>query len=239
LPQERYFPKEVKKSNLLIAKPGKEGSDDVCKFRPISLLDIGGKVLENILINTINHHVFSRGYMNENQFGFRLQKSAIDTVMAIKDSVEEGLAAGEMIALVSQNVQGAFDAAWWPGIPKKLRECRCPKSLYELTKSYFTQRTATLSTNTLITEKEISRGCPQSSCCGPGVWNLQYNSLLELKYMARTKVVAFADDLIMATRGESERTMENYVIAVLRKIKEWSRNNKAKFNDEIPNLCWF
>jgi len=31
---------------------------------------------------------------------------------------------------------------------------------------------------------------------------LKYHSLLELKYMVRTKVVAFADDLIMATRGE-------------------------------------
>jgi len=31
---------------------------------------------------------------------------------------------------------------------------------------------------------------------------LQYNSLLELKYMKRTKVVAFADDLIIVTLGE-------------------------------------
>jgi len=58
-----------------ITKPGKEGSDEVFKFRPISLLDIGGKMLEKILINRINHHVFSRGHMNENQFGFRPQKA--------------------------------------------------------------------------------------------------------------------------------------------------------------------
>jgi hypothetical protein len=186
---------------ILIIKPGKEESDEVSKFRPISLLDIGGKVLEKILINRINHHVFSRGHMNKNQFGFRPQKSTIDAAMAIKDFVQEVLAAGEVIALVSLYVQGAFDAAWWPGILKELRECRRPKNIYELTRSYFTQRTATLSTNGLRTEKEISKGCPKGLCCGPGFWNLQYNSLLELKYMARTKVVAFADDLIMATRG--------------------------------------
>ena len=32
---------------VTIVKPGKEGSDDVSKFRPISLLDTGGKVLES------------------------------------------------------------------------------------------------------------------------------------------------------------------------------------------------
>ena len=59
---------------------------------------------------------------------------------------------------------------------KELRECKCPKNIHELTKSYFSKRTAVMATNTLSIEKEISRGCPQSSCSGPGMWNLQYNS---------------------------------------------------------------
>ena len=36
--------------------------------------------------------------------------------------------------------------------------------------------------------------------------------------MARTKLVAFADDLIMATRGESVRAVESYVNVELSKI---------------------
>ena len=99
---------------------------------------------------------------------------------------------------MSLDVRGAFDTAWWPRILKELRACGCPQKLYELTKSYFSQRTATLSTNSFQLEKEISRGCPQGSYCGPGFWNIQYNSLLNLKFMTRTKVVAFADDLIVA-----------------------------------------
>jgi len=61
---------------------------------------------------------------------------------------------------------------------------------------------------------------------------IKYNSLLELKYIARTKVVAFADDLIMATRGESVRAVENNVNIELNKINRWSKNNKTKFNDK-------
>ena len=94
----------------------KEGSQEIKKFRPISLLDIGRKVLEKALINRINHHMYSNGYMNENQYGFRPQESTIDAAMAIKNFVEQHLARGEVIAIVSLDVEGAFDAAWWSGI---------------------------------------------------------------------------------------------------------------------------
>jgi hypothetical protein len=83
-------------------------------------------------------------------------------------------------------------------------------------------------TNTLRIEKDISRGCPRGSCSGPGMWNLQYNSLLQIKYMDRTKVVAFADDLVMATRGRSVKEVENYVNVALSKIKEWTKDNKTR-----------
>jgi hypothetical protein len=50
--------------------------------------------------------------------------------------------------------------------------------------------------------------------------------------MKRTKVVAFADDLIIAMRGESVRAMENYVNIELSKINVWAKNNKTLFNDK-------
>jgi len=152
--------------------------------------------------------------------------------MTIKDFVQQGLATGEVIALVSLGVQGALDAAWWPEILNELRECRCPKNLYELTKSYFSQRIASWFTNSLKMDKEIRRGLPQGSCSGPGLWSLQYSSLLELKYMKRTNVVAFADDLIIATRGESVRAVENYVNVELSKINALAKNKKTRFNDK-------
>jgi hypothetical protein len=64
---------------------------------------------------------------------------------------------------------------------EKLRKCKCPRNIYELAKSYFSKRTAVMDTNTLRIEKEISRGCPQGSCSGPGMWNSQYNTLLKIK----------------------------------------------------------
>ena len=63
--QGKQVSKEVENStDITNNQTRKEGSQEVNKFRPISLLDIGGKVLEKVLLNRINRHVYSNGYMN-------------------------------------------------------------------------------------------------------------------------------------------------------------------------------
>jgi len=39
--------------------------------------------------------------------------------MAVKDFVEDGFTSGEFATLVSLDVEGAFNSAWWPNILKK------------------------------------------------------------------------------------------------------------------------
>ena len=96
---------------------------------------------------------FSHDLMN-NQYGFTPQRGTTDAAIAVKDFVEKGLVAGKVIVLVTLDVEGAFDAAWWPSILNGLKACGCPKNLYSLTKSYFSQRTAVLSTNSIRIERE-------------------------------------------------------------------------------------
>ena len=113
-----------------------------------------------------------------------------------------------------------------------LRACGCPKNLYNVSKSYFRQRTAILSSNSIRLQKTVSKGFPQGSCYGPGFWNLQYNSLLNFACRAKTKPVAFADDLILGIRGDTASDVENYSNGEMRKITACATRNKIRFNDE-------
>jgi len=54
--------------------------------------------------------------MNKNQYGFTPQRNTLDATMAVKEFVEEPLATGEIIVLISLDVKGAFVAAWCPSI---------------------------------------------------------------------------------------------------------------------------
>jgi len=60
------IPRRWKAAKIIpITKPGKENSMDPSKYRPISLFNIGGKVLEKLLINRINHHLYKNEVLIE------------------------------------------------------------------------------------------------------------------------------------------------------------------------------
>ena len=103
------------------------------------------------------------------------------------------------------DVEGAFNSAWAPSVQKNLQESGCTGNLYKLTKNYFSKRRATMERNNIKLERAVSKGCPQGSCLGPGMWNIFYNSLLKLKFTSSTIIIAFVDDLLLLTRGETAK----------------------------------
>ena len=114
-------------------------------------------------------------------------------------------------------MEGAFNSALWPSVLKNLQESGCPRNLYNLTKNYFSQRKVTLTINNINIERAVSKWCPQRSCLGPGMWNIFYNSLLNLTFTSGTKIIAFADELIILTRGKSVSEVENTANIELKK----------------------
>jgi len=102
--------------------------------------------------------------------------------------------------------------------------------LYDLSKGYFSNRTV-MNSNSITIERRVTKGSSQGSCCGPGYWNVLYNSMLTLELISHSIAIAFADDLLILTRGETVVEAENYMNLEMRKIQEWAQNNKLKFNE--------
>jgi hypothetical protein len=214
-----------------IIKPGKEELNEAQKYRPISLLNIGGKVLKKLLIDRTNHHLFSNSLINNNQFGFRPQKSTVDAAMAVKDFAQYHLQQRKYVLMISPNVLGAFDAAWWPSILNNLCNLRCPSNLYSLTISYFSDTMAIWHANTYRVEGKVSRGCVQGFCSGAGFWIVVYDALINLEYSTHSKIIAFADDLVILTYGNTQYEAEAYGNSNLARIENWARQNKMQFNE--------
>jgi hypothetical protein len=158
-----------------LTRPGKENSNDASKYRPTSLLNVEVKVLEKLLINRIMHFLYTNDLLNQNQFGFSPQKSTTDAAMVVKDFIEEALTYGQIVALVSIDVKGSFDAAWWPIILKAVKDFHCLRNLYNLTNNYFSERSDFISTNSMPIDIRVNKGRPQGSRCGSGYWNIQGN----------------------------------------------------------------
>jgi len=124
------FPRRWKVAKIIpITKPGKENSKDPSKYRPISLLNIGGKVLEKLLITRINHHLNKNGLLANSQYGFTPQKSTTDVVMEAKKYIQPELETRKIVIMTSLDITGAFDVVWWPSILKGLKNSSCPRYL--------------------------------------------------------------------------------------------------------------
>jgi hypothetical protein len=218
--KEGCFPKQWKKSSIVpIIKQGEEDITDASKYRPISLLNVADKVLDKLMINRILHLVHSNAGLNSNQYGFMPQSGTVEAAMAVKEIIGETSNHKNCISIVGLDVRGAFDAAWWPSILLNLQELKCPKNLFNLSRSYFSNRTASLCGNTLKLEKPVTMGFPQGSFSGPAFWNIIYNSLLNMDFTHRTGVIAFADDLLVLTRGKCTLDAENYANQDLQKTE--------------------
>ena len=58
-----------------------------------------------------------------------------------------------------------------------------------------------------------------------------YNALLNLDFSSHTKVIAFADDLAIMTKGNTPSEAEVFANSDLAKIEKWAKENKIQFNE--------
>jgi len=124
------LPNLCKKSSIVpIVEPGKEDNRDTSKYRPISLLNVAGKVLDRLMTDRIMHHVHTNAGLNRKQYGFILQRGTVDAAIAVKIT-EENLKQKNCTSVVSLDVRGVFGAAWWPSILRNLKELKCLRNLF-------------------------------------------------------------------------------------------------------------
>jgi len=101
----------MKAKIIQITKPGKKDSYDPSKCRPISLMNINCKVLQNFLLNRIMHHMHETKLFNHKQLGSLPQKSTIDAATTVKQFIGPELERSCVVIMSSLDVQRAFGAA--------------------------------------------------------------------------------------------------------------------------------
>ena len=201
---DERFPREWKMANLviLLKSPDKvrhlPGS-----YRPICLLPIMGKVLERMMVARLDAHMRDVE-VSQSQFGFTPGKSTEDAWRLVSHRVAASRKKYVLSVLV--DFKGAFDNLSWESILLTL-ETKRVKEL-GLWQDYFRDRWVYISNAGSTVRKEVRRGCPQGSKCGPAVWNLVINDLLLALEREHHFVVAFADDLNILIESDSRSELE-------------------------------
>lgn len=125
---ERKFPKLWKQGALkILCKPGKDDPNDPKSYRPLTLLNEMGKVLEKIIIDKITNNM--NPPLSQRQYGFVKGKN---TVTAIQRLVTTVSSRNEKYAVVLfLDIAGAFNELSWAYAIKAMRDKNIPKHILE------------------------------------------------------------------------------------------------------------
>ena len=114
--------------------------------------------------------------------------------------------------------------------PSGVERLQLPKKPVQPQQSIFQQQDSSHKHTKLYHRKGHNKGFPQGSCSGPGFSNKLYNSILTLELNSKSTSIAFADDLVILTRGETVTETENFMNAALTKVQNWAHINRLEFN---------
>jgi hypothetical protein len=130
------------------------------------------------------------------------------------------------------DIPGAFDNVWWPGLFSTLRDRHLPHEILATIKSYLTDRMVLFTQGDVTTQQKITKGHPQGSVLGPTLCNFLLYPLLNAEWPESTKVVAYPDDLAIIVAHDSRQILKTVAQTALDLVTNWATENKLTLSTE-------
>ncbi|CAH2208365.1 jg17305, partial [Pararge aegeria aegeria] len=223
-----HFPKSWKEATVVVLrKPSREDYTNPKSYRPIGLLPVLGKILEKLLMNRVKWHILPG--ISTRQYGFMPQKSTEDALYVLMGHINSKLKEKKIVTMISLDIEGAFDSAWWPAIRVRLAEKGCPVNIRRVIDSYLQDRRVRVRYAGVEHSKSTTKGCVQGLIGGPILWNLILDPLLKGLDERGDYCQAFADDVVLVFDGDSGLAVSRQANAALAYVREWGVRNKLKF----------
>ena len=226
-----YYPNQFKKSlTIFIPKPN-QSQYLVSNYRPISLLDIEGKLLDKNLNKKLIAQMQFGQHFNPRQHGFTPHRGTHTALATIYEPIANAKTQGSFVNLVLRDISKAFDKVWHAGLQYKILSLQFPTCLTKLLCSYLTDRQTSVRIGTHIGPPiHLQRGVPQGGCLSPTLYNLFTSDTPEPAPFSEH--VMYADDLtqIITYPSRSRHLLALYTARAIDNITNFERKWKIQTN---------
>lgn len=223
------FPDTWKMSRLVLIPKEQKQDQQQKSYRPICLLNVLGKFLEQLLLARLKKELEANGGLSDEQYGFREGRSTINALERVKQIAGEALqgpySSRQICALVTLDVENAFNSAPWEGVLNELRRRGTPGYLYNMIASYFERRTLIIGDQTVM---NITCGVPQGSVIGPTLWNVYYDGVFRIPMPLGVQLVGYADDLGVVLTARNAAAIEKAAEDSISSIMKWMEAKQLK-----------
>ena len=159
-------------------------------LRPISLLPIPGKLIENHITVKIQNFLENINYFTDKQNGFRKGKSTSCALTNFLDDVILNINSSKTNIVAYLDFQKAFDTINHNILLNKLMAAGMSDKLLKLLGNYLTNRKQkTVEHNTLSGLEDVNIGVPQGSTIGPVMFIAYIKDLPDVLENASSKIL--------------------------------------------------
>ena len=206
-----------------IPKPNKADYSVPKAYRPISLLECCGKLLEKLIACRILHDLNTFDILPNSQFGSRDNYCATDAAISLAHTAQQGIRTGNPVSVLLFDIQGFYDNIQSSRVVHLFLIFGFPSSVVGWMSSFLSHRSATLEFNGWTSDLiSLTGGTPQGSPLSPIVSAVYTAPLLcTAKQWPDCSLNLYVDDGGLTASGPTHRSSATKVASWFEYVSRW------------------
>lgn len=235
-----YYPNQWKQAWIVVLrKPGKPDYSAPGAYRPISLLNTLGKILEAVMARRLSYWAEKYSLLPDTQFGGRPGRNTEQALLVLANSVDRAWGRSRVVTLIAFDLKGAFNGVHQFSLDARLRAKGIPLKARRWISSFMADRQASVTFDDFETDNLPleNAGLAQGSPLSPILFGFYNSDLVDQPVDRNGGASAFIDDYFRwRTSSSAEENIKKIQEEDIPWIEEWARRTGASFAAEKTEL---